>query len=124
MGILFAFIALFSWGLGDFLIQKSARKFGDWLALFYIAAFSTLALFPFIYKDLGAIFSDLKSLAFLIFDSVVILFAALFDFEAFKRGKIAVIEPVNAMDSGCCYNFKFCLVALSLSDFISVYYIT
>lgn len=98
MGILFAFIALFSWGLGDFLIQKSARKFGDWLTLFYIAAFDAIVLLPFVYKELPGVFSDLKTLAFLILAGTVILFAALFDMEAFKKGKISVIEPVNAME--------------------------
>lgn len=98
MGILFAFIAMFSWGLGDFLIQKSARKFGDWLTLFYIAAFSAIVLFPFVCKELPGVFSDIKTLAFLILAGIVILFAALFDIEAFKRGKISIIEPVNAME--------------------------
>lgn len=98
MGILFAIIALFSWGIGDFLIQKSTRKFGDWLALFYICAFSTVMLFPFIYLDLGAVMANPKDLIFLVFTSIIILFAALFDFEAFKRGKISVIEPVNALE--------------------------
>lgn len=98
MGILFAFIALFSWGIGDFLIQKSTRKFGDWLALFYICAFSTTLLFPFVYLDLGTVVSNPKDLIFLIFTSIIIFLAALFDFEAFKRGKISVIEPVNALE--------------------------
>jgi len=30
MGILFAIIALVSWGLGDFLIQKSTRRTKRW----------------------------------------------------------------------------------------------
>ena len=98
MGILFAFIALFSWGIGDFLIQKSTRKFGNWQTLFYICVFSVFALFPFVYNDLGVLWENPKDLVFLLFASVVILFAALFDFEAFKRGKISVIEPVNAME--------------------------
>ncbi len=29
MGILFAFIAMLSWGFGDFFIQKSTRKLED-----------------------------------------------------------------------------------------------
>lgn len=98
MGIFFAFIALFSWGIGDFLIQKSTRKFGDWLALFYICAFSVLVLSPFIYNELGGLISNPKDLIFLIFVSIIILFAALFDFEAYKRGKISVVEPINAFE--------------------------
>jgi drug/metabolite transporter (DMT)-like permease len=98
MGITLAFIALFSWGIGDFLIQKSARKFGNWQTLFYICVFSVVALFPFVYKDMGALVGNPKDMVFLLFASVVILFAALFDFEAFRRGKLSVIEPVNAME--------------------------
>ena len=30
IGILFALAALVFWGFGDFLIQRSTRKFGDW----------------------------------------------------------------------------------------------
>jgi hypothetical protein len=34
IGVGFAFIAMLCWGVGDFLIQKSARKLGDWETLF------------------------------------------------------------------------------------------
>lgn len=97
-GALFAFTALIAWGVGDFLIQKSTRKFGDWLAIFYIASFSVVALLPFVYKDLGQLFHNGRSLIFLLGVSVVILFAALFDFEALKRGKLSIIEPINALE--------------------------
>lgn len=36
IGILFAFIALISWGFGDFFIQKTTRIIGSWKALFFI----------------------------------------------------------------------------------------
>lgn len=98
MGVFFAIIATITWGFGDFLIQKSTRKFGDWLALFYITAIGAIAIFPFIYKELPALFTDPKGLFILVLTSVIILFAALFDFEAFKRGKLAVIEPINAFE--------------------------
>ena len=96
MGILFAFIALFSWGFGDFLIQKSARKFGDWVALFYISAFASIALLPFTYQALAHM--SVSDFWLLMLVSIVILFAALFDFEAFRVGKISVIEPINAIE--------------------------
>jgi hypothetical protein len=48
MGTLFAFIALISWGIGDFLIQKGARRFGNWITLFYITALVSITLFPFV----------------------------------------------------------------------------
>lgn len=98
MGILFAFIALFAWGMGDFLIQKSARHFGRWVALFYITAFAGIGLFPFIYRDLFKVFSDASNVILLFFVSGMILFASLFDFTALKIGKMSVIEPIFAME--------------------------
>jgi len=98
MGILLAFLALFSWGLGDFLIQRSARKFGDWVALFYITAFASIILFPFIYHDLIRFVLQNKSLFILLAAGLITLFAALLDFEALRIGKISVIEPVYAFE--------------------------
>lgn len=96
MGILFALTALFSWGLGDFLIQRSARKFGDWIALFYVTAFSAVLLFPFVYHDLGSALTNHGP--FLWIASGVILLAALFDFEALRVGKISIVEPIYALE--------------------------
>lgn len=96
MGILFALAALLSWGLGDFLIQRSARKFGDWIALFYITAFGSVILFPFVYHDLASAFDS--HLVLLLVAGCIILLAALLDFEALRVGKISVIEPVYALE--------------------------
>jgi drug/metabolite transporter (DMT)-like permease len=96
MGILLALTALFSWGLGDFLIEKSARKFGDWVALFYITAFASIVLFPFVYKDI--VHSLNAHGILLLMASFIILCAGLLDFEALRVGKISVIEPILALE--------------------------
>jgi drug/metabolite transporter (DMT)-like permease len=96
MGILLAVTAMFSWGLGDFLIEKSARKFGDWIALFYITAFGAIVLFPFVYADIGAAFTSHASILWIA--SMIMLLAALFDFEALRIGKISVVEPIFAFE--------------------------
>ena len=98
MGILFAFGALFAWGLGDFLIQRSARQFGKWAALFYVTAIGAIALLPFVWGDLKVVFSSPDDLFILLITSVIILFAALFDFEALRAGKLSVIEPIFAFE--------------------------
>ena len=98
MGILFAFIALFSWGFGDFLIQKSTRKFGDWVVLFYLTLFASVILLPFIFSDLQDLFSNPWGLFILIIASLTLLLAALLDFEALKIGKICVVEPIYALE--------------------------
>lgn len=98
MGIAFAFLALFSWGLGDFLIQRSARKFGDWVALLYITAFGSIVLFPFIYHELPGLSVDRVAALILFSAGCVITFASLLDFEGLRQGKISVVEPIYAME--------------------------
>lgn len=99
-GIIFAGIALLSWGIGDFLIQRSARKFGDAISLFCITAFAALVLLPFVLDDIGALLQkmDLTTVLLLLLTTGVILFASLFDFEALRIGKIAAIEPIYAFE--------------------------
>jgi len=98
MGIFFAFLALICWGFGDFLIQRSCREFGKWAALFFVTATAAILLTPFIYKDLAAVFSSNYGLLILLAASVVMLFAALFDFEALRDGKICVVEPIFVLE--------------------------
>jgi len=98
MGVILAFLALAAWGLGDFLIQRSARAFGDWVALFYITAFATIVLFPFVISDLPRFLADQGTSLVLWLTSLVLLFASLFDFEALRVGKMSVVEPVYAME--------------------------
>jgi len=42
IGVILAVVALFSWGFGDFFIQKSARSLGTWQALFLICLFGAI----------------------------------------------------------------------------------
>lgn len=98
MGILFAFIALASWGIGDFLLQRSTRKFGNWVALFYITAFAAVALLPFVWDELRGIGLYSKDFWILVAASAVMLVAALFNFQGLKIGKLSVIEPVYALE--------------------------
>lgn len=99
MGILFAVVALFTWGIGDFLIQKSARKFGSLLALFYVAGFFSVCLLPFVYKDLPGMFTQFSyGLAILIIAGLINLVANIFDFKALRIGKISIVEPVFAFE--------------------------
>jgi len=98
-GVVFAFFSLISWGFGDFLIQRSVRRFGDWEALFIITFFGFLITTPFALGSLPALFSlQDGSLLVLLALSVVIFIAAMLDFEALRKGKIAVIEPTHALE--------------------------
>ncbi len=96
MGVFFSALAALSWGIGDFLIQRSARKFGDWEALFFITIIGSIILLPFVWDDVV----HLTATEWLILSgtSALILTASLFDFNALRVGKIAVIEPIFAME--------------------------
>ena len=98
MGILFAFTALICWGVGDFLIQKSSRKFGKWVAIFFITAVGSVALLPFVYRDIADLFINRPALAILLIAGVAMLLTALFDFQALNDGKISVVEPVMSFE--------------------------
>lgn len=94
-GIILAFISMLCWGLGDFLIQKSTRKMGDWETLFIITGFGSIVLFPFAIKPTIELFyKDTSSLLVLVLASVVIFVASIINFEALKRGKLSVVEPI------------------------------
>lgn len=95
VGIGLAFIAMLCWGIGDFWIQKSTRKVGNWEALFFITLFGAVVLFPFVYRDIPALLSaPPATLLVLALLCIVLLVAALLDFEALRVGKLAVVEPI------------------------------
>lgn len=121
MGIVFAFVALISWGVGDFLIQKSARAFGNYIALFYITAFGAVLFFPFILTDLPLLLTVDRNFILLVLTSIVILFAALFDFQALRVGKICVIEPIYAFEIAVTAVLASLLVKESLTPLQTVF---
>lgn len=96
MGISYALLAILGWGVGDFLIQRSARKVGDWEALFFITAFASIVLLPFVYGKLQLL--TLPDWILLLLTSVVILIAGLLDFDALRVGKISIVEPIYALE--------------------------
>ncbi|MGC9610862.1 MAG: EamA family transporter [Minisyncoccia bacterium] len=98
LGTIFAFLALASWTFGDFFIQKSVRIVGDLKTLIYIGIIGVVGIFPFIAGELAPLFSNTTLLLLLTFTGAIIFFAAIFDFEALKRGKLAIVEPVLGME--------------------------
>jgi drug/metabolite transporter (DMT)-like permease len=96
MGTLLAFAALCTWGLGDFLIQRSSRRFGSVVTLFSITGLAALVLLPFVWGEIISTLQSGNQLKWLLGGSVVITIAALLNFESLRRGKISVIEPIYA----------------------------
>lgn len=97
-GIFFALAALASWTFGDFFIQKSVRLVGDIKTLVYIGVVGIIGIYPFVAKELPPLFAHPTLLLLLTLTGAVIFFAAIFDFEALKHGKLAIVEPVLGME--------------------------
>ncbi len=76
VGIGFAFVAMLCWGIGDFLIQRSTRKIGDWETLFVITLFGSLILLPFVYRGIPALFFHLSQNLWILVSSGLILACA------------------------------------------------
>lgn len=94
-GIIFAIVSIVCWGFGDFLIQRSTRKIGNWETLFLITLLGTIVLFPIVWKDLpNFIGSPDAGLMILIASGIFLFIAAIMEFEAFRLGKLSVIEPI------------------------------
>lgn len=110
LGIVAALIAMVCWGFGDFLMQKAARKIGDWESLFYVSLFGTVVILPFIYGQLPLLISDPIGTILLFVTSVVLLGAALLDLTALKEGKLAVAEPIFVLEIPIATLFAFFLI--------------
>jgi uncharacterized membrane protein len=94
LGIICAIIAMLCWGLGDFLIQRSTRKIGDWETIFFISLVGVVILAPFTLSKTISFIRDNSTLLLLLVSSVVLFVAALLEFEALRRGKLSIIEPI------------------------------
>jgi len=95
-GIILAFVAMVFWGFGDFLIQKSSRKIGDWETLCIISFVGILMIAPFVTNSLTDLFvaSNLTTLLVILGCGFIFFIASLLDFESLKQGKISVVESV------------------------------
>ncbi len=96
LGIIFAVIALFSWGFADFYIQKSSRSVGVWKTLFTVGVVGCIFLLPFVRNEFALL--QKQDLILLLFLGIVIFGASLLNFEALKKGKIAIVEPLIGME--------------------------
>ena len=133
IGIALAFVAMLCWGMGDFFIQKSVRKIGDWEALFFCTLFGALVLSPFVYKNLPKLFTGSPEIIIILAILCLVLFiAAIFDFKALKVGKLVAVEttwsfevPVSALLAFLILKeqinlFQIILIVLLLSGLVLV----
>ncbi len=100
LGIIIAFGAAMMWGLGDFFIQRSTRKVGDWETLFVLCFFGVVVLAPFVFHDLAILFNGAHTQDLLITSAsgVALFFAALLILQGMKVGKLSIIEPLYPLE--------------------------
>ncbi len=114
IGVILAFVAMIGWGFGDFFIQKSTRKVGDWETLFIITFFGAIVLLPFVYQDIPLLFTNSK-IFILLLGSFVLFVASLLDLEALKRGKLSIVEPIWSMEIPAAALLAFFILGESIS---------
>lgn len=95
--ILFAFLAMLSWGFGDFFIQKSVKKLGIVGSLAWIGVIGSIVLLPLVFKDFGLL-KDSTNLIIIVGLGVLTFVSAIFDFKALKDGKLSVVDVVIEME--------------------------
>ncbi|MBI4021022.1 MAG: DMT family transporter [Candidatus Aenigmarchaeota archaeon] len=118
-GVVLALVAALSWGMGDFLLQRSTRKIGDWETLFIVALLGVVALTPFVAANVAALVIDPALLVLLAAGGFMVA-ASVLDFEALKKGKIAVVEPLFALEVPIAALLAFGIVSETLAWFHAV----
>jgi drug/metabolite transporter (DMT)-like permease len=110
LGIIFAIVAMLCWGFGDFLIQKSLRKIGNFETLFIIAGFGCLILLPFVWNDFSLLLLPGAGKIVLVGAGIALFIAALLEFEALRLGKLSVIEPTWSLEIPSAVLFAYLIL--------------
>lgn len=124
VSLIFAFIAMICWGFGDFFIQRSVRKIGDLESLALIGIIGSIALLPFVFRGVTNIFSP-YNVGLLLILGIVTFIAAIFQFEALKKGKISVVDVVIELELPLTIilGFIFFSESLSISQIVVISFI-
>ena len=95
--IVYAFGALFAWGIGDVLLQRLIRHIGVAETTFVLGSAVGIGLLPFVVVDIHAqLLTDFPLV--LLLACVFWLLNGLTIFWAFKVGKMAAVEPVLGLE--------------------------
>ncbi len=98
LGIIFALVALFAWGFGDFFIQRASRKIGIMQALFFNTLAVSVVLLPFVWNQIPNLVSDQVTFWALIGIGVAFFFTGTLQFYVLEIGKLAVVEPIASLE--------------------------
>ena len=98
IGLLAAFTALFAWGVGDFFIQRTTRALTVARSLFFLGLVGALTLLPWALPQLPRLWQNPRIGWLLLATAVIALVVAPINLTAFRRGKIAVVEPIMGLE--------------------------
>lgn len=91
--ILFSFLAMLCWGVGDFFVQRAVKKIGYLETLIWINIIAALGLLPFIIKDLSLMWRIESIIPILLISIANIVFGLLL-LKAYSRAKLSVVEVI------------------------------
>lgn len=97
LSIMAALGALFCWGFGDFFIQRATRKMGDVESLAWIGFIGAVCMLPFVWHDLSLLLQR-SNLSILFVLGLITFTVGIINFEAFRRGKLSVIEVLLELE--------------------------
>jgi len=122
--IIFAILAMLSWGVADFLIQRSARKTGTLITLIAIGAIGSIGLLPFVWNDLGLLLIPGNAIIIVLL-GLMVFFSAVPNLEALKQGKLSVIDVVLQIELPVTIllGFIFLGETLTMTQFIIIAFI-
>jgi bacterial/archaeal transporter family protein len=112
--IIFAFLAMISWGFGDFFIQRTTRKVGDLEALAFIGIIGSLGLLTLVANDFELLFY-IPNMLLLLFLGLTTFIIGVLDFEALKKGKLCIIDVVLEIELPVTIALSFIFFRESLS---------
>lgn len=113
--ILLAFGAMLAWGLSDFLIQKSVKRIGNFETMAWLGFLGAIALLPFVAKDFALL--SFRNGFFLAVLGISVFIMNYFAFEAFKSGKLSVVEVVHTVELPLTIMFGIVLLRERISPF-------
>lgn len=96
LSILLAFGAMFGWGIGDFLIQKTIKKIGATETLCWMTIFSSIVLIPFVINSLDNL--TRSQIITLIILGLANFASGYVHFRALKIGKLSVVEVIVSIE--------------------------
>ena len=96
LSIVLAFGAMFGWGVGDFLIQRTVKKIGEIGTLVWITFFSSFILLPIAFHDILLLNS--KQIVLLLILGVADFASGFVHLKALSIGKLSVVEIILSIE--------------------------